>query len=85
MARANKKYKSAIDLMYASAPTPLDDITITLTSFSSGDKLSAFIRGFYGLKGLPSFFTVFTDHKPLLHCFTKKEILVHDFTELKCN
>ena len=26
---------------------------------------------------------VFTDYKPLIHCFTKKEILVHDFTELK--
>ena len=31
--------------------------TINLTSFSSGDKLFAFIRGFYGLKGLPNFFT----------------------------
>ena len=28
---------------------------------------------------------VFTDHKPLLHCFRKKEILDHGFTELKCN
>ena len=56
LARANKKYKSAIDLMYAHAHTPLDD-TIKLTSFSSGDKLFAFIRGFYGLKGLPNFFT----------------------------
>ena len=28
---------------------------------------------------------VFTDHKPLLHCFGKKEILDHAFTELKCN
>ena len=28
---------------------------------------------------------VFTDHNSLLHCFTKTEILVHDFTELKCN
>ena len=31
--------------------------TIKLTGFSSGDKLYAFIRGFYGLKGLPNFFT----------------------------
>ena len=51
LARANKKYKSAIDLMYATAHTPLDEDTIKLTSFSSGDKLFAFIRGFYGLKG----------------------------------
>ena len=57
LARANKKYKSAIDLMYAYAHTPLDEDTIKLTSFSSGDELFAFIRGFYGLKGLPNFFT----------------------------
>ena len=37
LARANKKYKSAIDLMYACAHTPLDEDTIKLTSFSSGD------------------------------------------------
>ena len=30
---------------------------IKLTSFLSGDKLFAFIRCFYGLKGLPNFFT----------------------------
>ena len=57
LARANKKYKSAIDLMYAYAHTPLDEDTFKLTSFSSGDKLFAFIRDFYGLKGLPNFFT----------------------------
>ena len=59
LARANKKYKSAIDLMYAYAQTPLDEDTIKLTSFCSGDKdkLFAFIRGFYGLKGLPNVFT----------------------------
>ena len=43
--------------MYAYAHAPLDEETITLTSFSSGDKLYAFTRGFYGLKGLPNFFT----------------------------
>ena len=57
LARANKKYKSAFDLMYAYAHAPLDEDTIKLTSSSSGDKLFAFIRGFYGLKGLPNFFT----------------------------
>ena len=56
LACANKKYKYAIDLMYAYAHTPLDEDTIKLTSFS-GDKFFAFIRGFYGLKGLPNFFT----------------------------
>ena len=43
--------------MYAYAYTPLDEDTFKLTSFSSGDKIFAFIRGFYGLKGLPNFFT----------------------------
>ena len=42
--------------MYAYAHTPLDEETIKLTSFSSGDKLFTFIRGFYGLKGVPNFF-----------------------------
>ena len=68
LARANKKYKSAIDLMYAYAHTPLDEDTIKLTSFSPGDKLFAFIRGFYGLKGLRNFFTkqMFTFFKTLI-------------------
>ena len=57
LACANKKYKCAIDLMYAYAHTPFDEETIKLTSFSSGDKLFALIRGFHGLKGLPNFFT----------------------------
>ena len=43
--------------MYAYAHTHLDEETIKLTSFSSGDKLFAFIRCFYGLEGLPNFFT----------------------------
>ena len=43
--------------MYAYAHTPLDEETIKLTSFSSGDNFFAFIRGFYGLKGLSNFFT----------------------------
>ena len=36
LARAIKKYKPAIDLMYAYAHAPLDEETISLTSFSSG-------------------------------------------------
>ena len=28
---------------------------------------------------------IFTDHKPLLHCFTKKGTSMHVFIELKCN
>ena len=41
--------------MYAYAHTPLDKETMKLASFSSGDKLFAFIRALYGLKGLPNF------------------------------
>ena len=43
--------------MYAYAHTPLDEETIKLTGFSSGDRLYTLIRGFYGLKGLPNFST----------------------------
>ena len=35
--------------------------------------------------GSPHPIHIFTDHKPLLHCFTKKVTLVLVFTELKCN
>ena len=42
--------------MYDYAYAPLDEDTIKLTSFSSGDKLFASIRGFYGPKGLPNLF-----------------------------
>ena len=42
--------------MYAYAYTSLHEETIKLTRFSSGDKIFAFIRGFYGLKGLSKFF-----------------------------
>ena len=41
--------------MYAYAHTPLDEKKFKLTGFSSGDKFYVFIRGFYGLKGLPIF------------------------------
>ena len=54
--------------MYAYAHTPLDEETIKLTGFSSRDKLYTFIRGFYGLKGLPNFFTkqMSTFFRPLI-------------------
>ena len=35
--------------------------------------------------GFPYPIHIFTDHKHLLHCFTKKETLVHVFIVLKCN
>ena len=43
--------------MYAYAITLLDGKTMKLAIFSSGDKHFAFIRGFFGLKGLPNSFT----------------------------
>ena len=62
--------------MYGYAHTPLDEETIKLTGFSSGDKLYAFIRGFYGLKGLPNFFTkqMSTFFRPLIN---KRSALVY--------
>ena len=56
--------------------TPLDEETIKLTGFSSGDKLYAFIRGLYGIKGLPNFFTkqMSTFLQPLID---KRSALVH--------
>ena len=54
--------------MYAYDHTPSDKETIKLTGFSSGDKLYTFIRRFYGLKGLPIFFTkqMSTFFRPLI-------------------
>ena len=68
IARANKKYKLTINSMYAYARTPLDEETIKRTGFSSGDKLYTVIRGFYGLRGLPNFFTeqMSTFFRPLI-------------------
>ena len=76
LARANKNYKSTIDLMYAYAHTPLDEESIKLTGFSSGDKIYAFIRRFCGLKGLPKFFTkqMSTFFRPLID---KRSALVY--------
>ena len=55
LSRAYEKCKCSIDLMHAYVHTPIDEETNKLTSFPSGDKLFAFIRGFYGVKGLPFF------------------------------
>ena len=42
--------------MYAYAHTPLDEETIKLTGFSSGDKLYSFIRGGLWIKGTSKLF-----------------------------
>ena len=62
--------------MYAYADTPLDEETIKLTGFSSGDKYYTSICGFYGLKGLPNFFTkqMSTFFRPLID---KRSALVY--------
>ena len=63
--------------MYAYAHTPLDEETIKLTGFSTGDKVYDFIRGFYGLNGLPIFFTkqMSTFFRPLID---KRSALVYN-------
>ena len=43
--------------MYAYALATLHDVSIKQTGISTGEKLFVFIRGFYGLKSLPNFFT----------------------------
>ena len=90
--------------MYAYAHKPLDEETIKLTGFSSGDKLNPVMKVIsynsrilntqeqklstldrellaivYALQiyefliiGSPHPIYLFTDHKPLLHCFAKK-------------
>ena len=65
--------------MYAYAHTPLDEETIKLTGFSSGDKLYAFIRGFYGLKGLPNFFTKQMSIRPRIYILKIEEPRVLPF------
>ena len=52
----SRKYKSAIDLLYAYPYATLHDETIKLTGLSTVDTLFAFVRGFYGLKVLRKFF-----------------------------
>ena len=56
VALENEKHKAAIDPLYPYAHAILDDETIKLTRFPTADQLLAFIRKFYGLKGLPNFF-----------------------------
>ena len=76
LARANKKYKSTIDLMYAYAHTPLDEETIKPTGFTSGNKVYTFIRGLCGLEGLLNFCTkqMSTYFRPLID---KRSALVY--------
>ena len=65
LARAKKRYKSAIDYMYTYANANLHDETIKLTGCSTGDQLLAVIRRLYGHKSLRNF-----SHSKCL-CFSK--------------
>ena len=57
MTLINGKIFSVGDLSCAFHQIPLDEPTQKLTSFIIGGKQYTFTRGFYGLKGLPSFFS----------------------------
>ena len=69
LARAESKHKPAIDLMYAYAHTTLDDETYKFNGFISDDKLFAFIKLCYDLKGPSVFFTqqLSVSFKDLIH------------------
>ena len=57
MTLINGNIFSVSDLSCAFHQVPLDEPTQKLTSFIIGGKQYTFTRGFYGLKGLPSFFS----------------------------
>ena len=68
MTLVNGKIFSVSDLFCAFHQVPLDEPTQKLTSFMIGGKQYTFTRGFYGLKGLPTFFIcMMTNHfEPLI-------------------
>ena len=57
MTRVNGKVFSVSDLSCASHQVPLSPETQKLTSFIIGGKHYTYTRGFYGLCGLPNFFS----------------------------
>ena len=57
MTRANGKFFSVSDLSFAYHQVPLCSETQKLTSFIIGGRQKTFTRGFYGLCGLPNFFS----------------------------
>ena len=77
--------------MYAYAHANVVEETITLTSFSSGDKFYAFIRGFLTLKvcqfchkTIVSFFQKLIDLGFALVYIDDILLLPHTKTQLKC-
>ena len=57
MTRVNGKLFSVSDLSFAYHQVPLSSETQNLTSFIIGGRQFTFTRGFYGLCGLPNFFS----------------------------
>ena len=57
MTRINGKHFTVCDLSCAYHQVPLSDETQKLTSFIIGGKQYTYVRGFYGLCGLPNFFS----------------------------
>ena len=57
LTRINGKYFTTSDLSCAYHQVPLTDETQKLTSFIVGGKQYTYKRGFYGLCGLPNFFS----------------------------
>ena len=62
MTRINGKYFTVSDLSCAYHQVLLSDETQKLNSFIIGGKQYTYVRGFYGLCGLPNFFG-FNDYK----------------------
>ena len=63
MTLINGKIFSVSDLSCAFHQVPLGEPTQKLTSLIIGGKHNTFTRGFYGLKGLPSFFSRINSHQ----------------------
>lgn len=85
LTRINGKYFTSSDLSSAYNQVPLTDDTQRLTSFVIGSKQYTFMRGFYGLCGLPNFFSrIMTIHfAPLIK--RKKAITYIDDTLMQAS
>ena len=83
MTRVNGKFFSVSDLSCAYYQVPLSFETEKLTSFIIGERQYTFTRGFYGLCGLPNFFSrLMTIHfDPLIK--KKQAITYIDYTTMQ--
>ena len=85
MTRVNGKFFSISDLSCAYHQVPLSYETQKLTSFIIGGRQYTFTRGFYGLCGLPNFFSrlMTIQFDPLIR--KKQAITYIDDTIMQCN